>query len=156
MNDFEQAVEVILKLEGGYVNDTNDPGGETNMGICKRAYPDVDIKNITVEQAKIIYKRDYWDKVRGDLIAWPLSLYLFDSAVNQGVDAAIKLLQKSASVAQDGILGVNTLAVIKKTAGIDTSFMAERALRYTGTRNFDKYGRGWMKRLFQITQKGLI
>lgn len=153
MTDFNQCFDKIIIAEGGYVNDSNDPGGETNFGISKRAYPNVDIKNLTLEQAKIIYKNDYWDKIRGDEITYPLNLFLFDCAVNQGVSVAITLLQKSAGISQDGILGIQTLNAIKKTAGIETSFMANRALRYTGTRNFDKYGFGWFKRIFKITKE---
>ena len=153
MTDFNQCFEKIILAEGGYINDSTDPGGETNFGISKRAYPNVDIKNITLEQAKLIYKNDYWDKVRGDEITYPLNLFIFDCAVNQGVSVAITLLQKSAGVPQDGILGIQTLNSIKKTAGIETSFMANRALRYTGTRNFDKYGYGWLKRIFKITKE---
>ena len=153
MTDFNQCFEKIILAEGGYINDSTDPGGETNFGISKRAYPNVDIKNITLEQAKLIYKNDYWDKVRGDEITYPLNLFIFDCAVNQGVSVAITLLQKSAGVPQDGILGIQTLNSIKKTAGIETSFMANRALRYTGTRNFDKYGYGWLKRIFKIAKE---
>ena len=151
MSDFTQCFDKIIIAEGGYVNDPTDPGGETNYGISKRAYPNVDIKNLTLEQAKLIYKNDYWDKVRGDEISYPLNLFMFDCAVNQGVDVAIKLLQKTLGVPQDGILGVQTLKAIQKSQGVETGFMANRALRYTGTKNFDKYGFGWLKRIFKIT-----
>ena len=153
MSDYDQCFTKIISAEGGYVNDSTDPGGETNFGISKRAYPNVDIKNLTLEQAKLIYKNDYWDKVRGDEISYPLNLFMFDCAVNQGVSVAIILLQKSLGIPQDGILGVQTLNAIKKTLGVETSFMANRALRYTGTRNFDKYGFGWFKRIFKITKE---
>ena len=61
---FDEIIEVVLHHEGGYVNDPKDPGGETNYGISKRAYPDVDIKNLTEDGAKDIYRRDYWEKYR--------------------------------------------------------------------------------------------
>ncbi len=57
---FNKAVRIILAHEGGYVNHPADPGGETNMGISKRSYPDLDIKNLTVAMAKEIYFRDFW------------------------------------------------------------------------------------------------
>ncbi len=60
--NFEKAMTFIFKWEGGYVNDGNDPGGETNFGISKRAYPNLDIKNLTKDEAKQIYYRDYWEK----------------------------------------------------------------------------------------------
>ena len=93
MSDFDKAFEHVLGIEGGYVNDPKDPGGETKYGLCKRSYPTVDIKALTIEQAKAIYKRDYWDKVKGDDLPFPLNLFMFDAAVNQGVDPAIKMLQ---------------------------------------------------------------
>jgi len=76
--------------------------------------------------------------------------------VNQGASTAIKLLQKTLGTVQDGILGNNTLAAIKKADAVElcSMFLADRALRYTGTRNFDVYGRGWFKRLFKIAMEG--
>ena len=68
---FEQAVSVIFKHEGGYANNPNDPGQETNWGISKRSYPEEDIYNLTKERAKHIYLRDYWK---------PLNLYMIDNA----------------------------------------------------------------------------
>lgn len=66
--NFEKAVAFVLRHEGGYTNDNRDPGGETKFGISKRAYPSLDIKNLTEEQAKVIYRRDYWDRAGcGDL-----------------------------------------------------------------------------------------
>ena len=61
-NFFDEAFEELMILEGGYVNNPNDPGGETNFGICKRSYPDLDIKNLTKDIAKEIYFKEYYDK----------------------------------------------------------------------------------------------
>lgn len=153
MSDFDQAFSVVIQSEGGYTNDPHDPGGETNFGICKRDYPHLDIKNITLEQAKAIYKTEYWDRVRGDELPYPLNFFMFDCGVNQGVEVSIKLLQKTLSVVQDGILGVNTMRAAKAMNDDALAlYLADRALRYTGTRNFDRYGRGWLKRLFVISR----
>jgi lysozyme family protein len=88
--------------------------------------------------------------VHGDDLPSGLNHLVFDSAVNQGVSNAIKLLQKSLGVAQDGICGKDTIAAAQKRYSNELCaiFMADRALRYIGTRNFDLYGRGWLKRLF--------
>jgi lysozyme family protein len=154
MSDYQQCFDKIILAEGGYVDDKNDPGGETKYGISKRQYPNLDIKNLQIEQVKKIYKEDYWDKVHGDEIRYPLNLFLFDCAVNQGVQVAIKLLQRTMGIQQDGILGVNTQKAITKFGkSLETNFMAERALYYTGTRNFDKFGRGWFSRIFKITRE---
>lgn len=149
--DLHRAFEVVVGIEGGYVNDPKDPGGETKWGISKRAYPALDIKNLTRQEAEGIYLRDYWLKCKCDQLKWPLNLFLFDSAVNQGHDAAIKMLQKALGVAQDGMIGPITLGKAK-LAGPEqiAMFMSYRALRYTGTRNFDRYGTGWFKRMFLV------
>lgn len=151
---FDRAFSLVVGVEGGYSNDARDPGGETKFGISKRSYPNVDIANLTLDAAKAIYLRDYWTPVHGDELPWPLSLFVFDAAVNQGKPAAIAMLQKSLGVAQDGILGVKTLAAAAKSPPeLCPRFMANRALRYTGTRNFDIDGLGWFTRLFTVAIK---
>ena len=60
MSNFDRAFRFLIGEEGGYVNDPADPGGETKFGISKRAYPQLDIKSLTLDQAKAIYRRDYW------------------------------------------------------------------------------------------------
>ena len=154
---FDKAFEHVVGVEGGYVNDPRDPGGETIYGITRRDHPDAWANGRpTLEQAKVIYQRLYWDAVKADALPWPLSLFVFDAAVNQGASTAIKLLQKTLGTVQDGVLGNNTLAAIRKADATElcTMFMSDRALRYTGTRNFDVYGRGWFKRLFKIAMEG--
>ena len=82
---FPECVKFVLKWEGGYSHDPNDPGGETNFGIDKRSHPDVDIKNLTVEKAAEIYRKDYWLKAGCDAMAPGWDLAAFDLAVNTGV-----------------------------------------------------------------------
>ena len=81
MSKFDEIIEGVLKHEGGYVNDPTDLGGETNFGITKRFYPDVDIKNLTEEGAKEIYKKDYWDKNKVDDLPDDLKHIYFDMCV---------------------------------------------------------------------------
>lgn len=91
ITDFEKAITFVLKWEGGYVNHPDDPGGETNFGISKRAYPSFDIKNLTIEQAKAIYRRDYWEKMGCNALPWPMNLVVLDTAVNMGCSKAAEL-----------------------------------------------------------------
>lgn len=82
-NLFLKCIDIVLRNEGGYVNHSSDPGGETNMGIAKKFYPNIDIKNLTKEQAIDIYYTDYWlpskvDKLTSD----DLILQVFDHGVN--------------------------------------------------------------------------
>ena len=144
---FDKAFEHVIGVEGGYVNDPRDPGGETIYGITKRDHPDLWVNGPpSIEVAKERYRSHYWHPVKADDLPWPLAMFVFDAAVNQGPGTAVKLLQKAANTIQDGILGNNTLAAIKRSNQTElcSLFLADRALRYTGTRNFDVYGRGWL------------
>ena len=85
---FNEAVEFVLRWEGGYTNDPNDPGGETKYGISKRAYPDIDIKNLTLDEAKDIYYHDYWLKADCDHYLFPANFLMFDTSVNMGISRA--------------------------------------------------------------------
>lgn len=150
---FDKAFEHVVGVEGGYVNDPHDPGGETIYGITRRDHPEVwTTGRPTLEEAKEIYRHSYWTPARCNELPWPLALFVFDAAVNHGVITAVKLLQKTLGTVQDGVLGKNTLTALKARpqGELCALYLADRAIRYTGTRNFDHFGRGWMRRLFQI------
>lgn len=91
------AIKFVLDQEGGYVFHKDDPGGETNFGISKKSYPNLDIKNLTVKQAIEIYKKDYWDKVGCNYLEYPLDIVVFDTAVNMGTGRALSILEKVTS-----------------------------------------------------------
>jgi lysozyme family protein len=141
---------MVLRHEGGYVNDPRDPGGETRFGISKRAYPDVDILRLTEDEAKAIYRRDYWDKLRPDELPQELAICVFDCAVNMGRDKAIRLLQRACGVAQDGVMGGNTIAAANRLVDPVVRFSAERIIAYTGIRGFDTFGKGWLRRTVSV------
>lgn len=146
---FNDAMPLIIEFEGGYVADPRDPGGETNFGISKRAYPKEDIKNLTLERAYEIYKRDYWDAVKADDLPAPIRFPVFDMAINSGVRQAIKTLQKSVDAVQDGILGPNTLKAVGAVAPqrLVSTFSGNRLLFLTSLTTFSTFGRGWTKRV---------
>jgi lysozyme family protein len=131
---FQIALDKILKSEGGYVNDPNDPGGETNLGISKRAYPNVDIAALTPETVAPLYKRDYWDKIDGDNLPSPLNYVALDCAVNQGVGEAAILMRASSN------------------AG---ALLRLRLARYRQSSNWGKYGAGWAARLVDVASFAL-
>lgn len=112
MSVFDQAVEAVLLHEGGYSNNPHDAGGETNFGICKRSYPNVDIKHLTRDEAIEIYRRDFW-KPYMELLPPCIAVKTFDMAVNMGEKRAIKLLQRAAGCDEDGQIGPVTLASVK-------------------------------------------
>ena len=151
-NNFPKCLEVILKSEGGYVNDPHDRGGETNMGISKRAFPDVDIKNLTKEHASAIYKKYYWDKVQGDGLPSGLDLVVFDSAVNSGPAQAVKWLQRSIGVKDDGVLGPITIMALQKAnkASVIDKFLDQRLTFLKSLSTWSRYGKGWGTRVEDI------
>lgn len=126
MSFFEGAFSIVVGIEAGYVNDPDDPGGETKYGISKRSYPSLDIQNLTIDDARAIYRRDFWDHINLDSLPWELALIRFDCEVNQGEGFEHSL------------------------HGDSVEIMAQRAMRYVATRNFDKYEHGWFVRLFRI------
>lgn len=160
MADFLKALQVLLKAEGGYVNDPADAGGETNYGITKKSYPMEDIKHITMDRVKDIYKRDYWDKVKGDEIKDQKSaLMIFDFAVNAGVNTAVKLLQSILGLTQDGILG--PMSIFSLNAADPVLFLREYA---SGRVSFyemivkrkpinQKFLKIWLKRIADILKE---
>lgn len=150
--EFEHSFKILMDLEG---NDklVTDSGGLTKYGISQKAYPHLDIKNITLADAKAIYEMDYWARVHAGDLTWPLNLYVFDCGVNQGTKVAMQLLQKAlGDVAIDGLWGPQTRRSIERADAsyLAVKFMAKRALRYFGTANFDEYGDGWLRRLFLL------
>lgn len=92
--NYEDAFVFTVGEEGGYVFDPDDPGGETNWGISKRAYPDEDIKNMTKERAMMLAYRDYWLKAGCDKLSLPLNIVVFDNAYHSGVGAALENLRQ--------------------------------------------------------------
>jgi lysozyme family protein len=152
MNNFESSFQKVIGSEGGYTNDPNDPGGETQFGISKRAYPDIDIKALTLSAAKEIYLRDYWNKLSCNLLPAPLDYFAFDSAVNQGASTAAKLLQSAVGATPDGLIGAQTLVKIAGTKNVSALFMARRAMRYADAPEpqRSKYLQGWFNRLMLV------
>ena len=92
---FESALEFTLRWEGGYSNDPSDPGGETKYGISKRYHPNVDVKNLTIDEAQEIYRMEYWNPSGCDSLPEPLDLIVFDTAVNMGIKRARSFLSET-------------------------------------------------------------
>lgn len=146
---FDQCFDKLISHEGGYVNHASDPGGETNYGISKRAYPSLDIKALTLADAKAIYKRDYWDRAQCDQLPSQLSYLVFDAAVNSGIGQSIRFLQRAVGVADDGAIGPITLSAAKRmdTESLCARFIGQRLEFMTRLSTFDVFGKGWSRRL---------
>ncbi len=162
INDaFYEAVEIVLGNEGGYVNDPDDSGGETNFGISKRSYPDIDIKALTRSEAIEIYYMDFWLKQSyRDLYYAPLTIKSFDMSVNMGPRQANKLLQEAANTMGedldvDGCLGIQSINALNELDGETllnqyrselTDFYQNLVERHP---HDQKFLEGWLKRVNQ-------
>ena len=157
LTKFEEIIEITLHHEGGYVHDPKDLGGETNFGIAKRFYPNEDIKNLTKDRAKDIYKQDYWDKNKVDEMPDQLKHIYFDMCVNQGRGRAVKILQraanaKGAGLKVDGGMGPKTLAAMK---GVELDRVRAYRVKYyadlvTRKPDLEKFYFGWFRRALEV------
>lgn len=173
MTDFERALAVILKFEGGKVDDPQDPGGRTAFGITQRVYdawritaprglPQRDVWLIEPAEYEDIYRRMYWLAAHCDGLPWPLSLIHFDEAVNAGVSRAMLLLQKAVGATPDGIWGPNTAAAAQAAGGIGArNYLLERMVYYIHLDDTHperiKFFNSWLGRLetlFSVVKAG--
>lgn len=154
---FDTAMAWILSIEGGYVDDPSDRGGETKYGISKRQYPWLDIESITKEDAADFYRKDYWVANNCNKLPQAIGLYLFDCVVNHRATTGIKFLQLAIGAKADGIIGPLT---IKKSYQVDArtvihSMNVRRARYYfdmvMASKSQAKFLDGWTSRLFLLT-----
>ena len=153
---FDKFMPVIFAHEGGYVNDVDDLGGETKYGITKRRYPDLDIKNLTVEKANELYYKDFYQPmnlfyINNDLLA----LHVFDMGINAGPKTAVQLLQELLFGCEtDGVIGPVTAHAISNanvTTNLIAAYIAKRIERYyyvSTLRSNSKFLKGWVNRVY--------
>jgi lysozyme family protein len=154
---FDEIIGTVLHHEGGYVNDPKDPGGETNYGVSKRAYPDVDIKNLTEDDAKDIYRRDYWQKYKCEELPKELRHIYFDMCINMGAGRAVKIMQetanaKGANLKIDGGMGPMTIGAMN---GVELLRVRAYRVKYYATLierkpDLAKFYFGWFKRSLEV------
>jgi lysozyme family protein len=159
MADFQASVNKTLVWEGGYVNDVLDPGGETKFGIAKRFHPDVDIAALTVEQAKEIYRAEYWDPLYDELSSQEVADELFDFGVNVGRPTAVRVFQEAirhlsvGPVIVDGVFGRKTLEAANalEPSLLLREFRARQAYYYAhlviSQPDKERFLLGWLRRV---------
>lgn len=146
---FDGAFERLIGHEGNYVNHPKDPGGETKFGITKRTYPSLNIKTLTLDKAKSIYRQDFWDALQIERLPEPLRFHVFDAGVNSGRGSAASWLQAAAGVAQDGRIGPVTLAAVAQfnPAALVARYSAVRLKFMTDLSTWPTFGKGWARRI---------
>jgi lysozyme family protein len=165
--NFNKALELVLKHEGGYVDHPQDPGGATNYGITKKVYETYlgrsctkdEVKEMPLDAVGEIYKRKYWDKIRGDDLPSGLDWCVFDFAVNAGVSRAARTLQGFLATATDGIIGSGTLEAIDNyptsVKGVIEVYTAQRSTFYRTLKHYETFGKGWDRRCYETRKTAL-
>jgi lysozyme family protein len=163
---FNKVFDRIIGHEGGFQNMRNDRGnwtsgvvgvGElkgTKFGLSAMTYPSLDIKSITMDQAKAIYFEDWWVRLKMENFREAMQYQFFDAAINHGVHNSSRMLQRAVGAYDDGIIGPKTIAAKNQIELNDMLmlFIAERILFFTKVGAFDMYGRGWMVRMAKNLQ----
>lgn len=150
---FEDFVERVLQHEGGYSRHPDDPGGETMWGVtqrtARRAGYRGDMRYLTRDEAKQIYRKAYWNTVRGDKLSPTVAFQVFDGAINSGVDRSSEWLQEIVGVAQDGLIGPKTLAAAAEFDPLEVAvrYNSIRLRFLTGLPTWGAFGRGWSRRI---------
>jgi lysozyme family protein len=158
--NFDKAVSLLIgNHEKGYANHSWDPGGETIYGISKSAFPSAWHNGPPDYPTCVgIYREEFWEKIKGDLLPWHIAYPVFDAAVMHGITDAVIFLQKTLNVKVDGIIGPITIRIAAQKVdkvGILADYMSRRAVYMSNLPHWSQAGRGWMRRLFLVQQEAL-
>ena len=164
-NNFATALQAVLKHEGGFSNHKDDPGGMTNLGCTKAVweehcgYPvnEKIMRALTQADVAPLYKRKYWDKIKGDELPSGIDYVVFDAAINSGPGRAAKWLQATIGVEVDGGIGPKTLAAVKafdQKQFID-DYTKRRLSFMMDLPTWGTFGKGWTRRVQEAEAIGL-
>ena len=165
--NFDHCLELVLEHEGGFVNHPKDPGGMTNKGITKRTYEkylgrevtEDEMKNIPDEDVKDIYKKKYWDKVKGDDLPSGVDWCIFDFAVNAGPSRAARNVQQFVGASIDGVIGAKTINRITQypagIKGVIETYTAQRSQFYRKLKTYNTFGKGWDRRTYKTREQAI-
>lgn len=165
-NTYDEALRRLLADEGGYSDHPTDPGGPTNFGITLTDYRKYinpqgmasDVRNMTVDQAKRIYKSKYWNAMNCDALPAGLDYAVFDYGVNSGIGRAPKVLQRIVGVPADGAIGPATLESISKrdVNGLINALCDERMVYLRSLKIWPTFGKGWTRRVTGVRAAALV
>lgn len=160
MNNFDKSLVLVLKHEGGYVNNPKDPGGPTNKGITLKTFryaygkerTEEELKNISDAQIKSLYHVAYWVPCGCPLLFDGVDYMMFDGAVNSGVSQSIKWLQDAIEAKVDGKMGPLTLAAVNKCSSeyLINHTLNNRLNMLRKLKTWDTFGKGWERRISEV------
>lgn len=163
--NFDLFLTEVLKHEGGYVDHPKDPGGATNLGITigtlsswlGRSATKAEVKALTVKDVAPIYRKNYWDRIRGDDLPPGVDTSTGDFAVNSGVSRAVTYLQEVVGAAPDGKIGPLTLAAVRAMPATDVvNKLCDKRLNFLRRLStFPTFGKGWTTRVTGVRKTGL-
>lgn len=163
--NFEAALAAVLHHEGGFSNHSADPGGMTNLGCTKAVWEEwvghpVDektMRNLQPADVAPLYKRKYWDKIKGDELPNGIDYAMFDAAINSGPGRAVKWLQGCVGADMDGALGPKTLALVVAADQKElVEDYAKRRLSFlTDLPTWGTFGKGWGRRVSDVEKTAL-
>lgn len=162
---WQDALEHVLKSEGGYVSHPADPGGRTNLGVTQRVWEewvkhDVDektMRELTPEMVAPLYQEKYWQRVKGDDLPAGVDYCVFDASVNSGTGRASKWLQECVGVQPDGVIGPMTLRVAQAMVPADliNMYCDKRLAFLKELKTWDTFGKGWERRVEEVRSHAL-
>lgn len=163
--NFHDALAAVLKHEGGWADHPRDPGGATMKGVTLTSFRKYvkpkatknDLRKISDEQIETVYRRHYWDAVRGNELPPGVDYSMFDFGVNSGPSWSIKFVQKIVGVAQDGRIGPVTLAAIHSVPAKElvARLCDDRLSWLKGLRTWRTFGKGWGRRVRDVKSVAL-
>ena len=163
INNFQASLDLVLKSEGGWVNNPKDPGGETNLGVTKRVWeeyvghPVESLKKLTKADVAPLYELKYWRPCYGEVLPRGLDFIVFSMGINAGPGRSVKLLQSSIGCVPDGVIGPTTRSLIlaSNCAALITKFSETRREYYRSLKTFPIFGKGWLSRVDKEEQEAL-
>ena len=163
--NWNKSFDLVIVNEGGYVDNKLDPGGATNWGCTQASWEGYighkvsvdDMKALTKEDVKPLYKKRYWDAIHGDAIPSGLDYCLFDCAINSGVNRSAKIIQEIVGVFADGAIGNNTVSAITQLNPVTAinEFCDKRQAFLESLKTFPVFGKGWSKRVSEVRTRAL-
>lgn len=168
--NFDASLKHLLKSEGGFTNDPRDPGnklpdgraGCTMLGVTQATYESFigkrttqeKMRTLTAEDVGPIYRKKYWDAVKGDELPSGLDYLMFDFAVNAGPGRAVKVMQQSLNVTADGVIGRITMKAISEAdpQELIEKFSDAKEAYYRSLKTFETFGKGWLRRVAEVKE----